>query len=155
MTFCAQCGGSSSGESCVDRLAVLLALDHSRQEPWGSRHGIAFAAYTLQHSAGIDESALQNCWFMLTRVYESGDNRLDVVNGIRATYRNKHGKGYNKSNSAHSLIAQTACSLVKRKSPPTYFDVTIADLGDFIPDNYPELLDAWCLATIRAWTKQS
>lgn len=32
-------------------------LDHSRQEPWGSRHGQVFAAFQLQHSAALEPVA--------------------------------------------------------------------------------------------------
>src|SRR5712664_2891954 len=47
---CPQCGAvyPPPPTSCADQFAVLLALDHSRREPWGSRHGLAFAAYSLQ-----------------------------------------------------------------------------------------------------------
>jgi catechol 2,3-dioxygenase-like lactoylglutathione lyase family enzyme len=46
---------------------VLLALDHSRQEPWGSRHGVAFAAFALQHPARYATS-LDPAWATLHRM---------------------------------------------------------------------------------------
>ena len=50
---CPQCGGAlaSPDDSCASRFDTLLALDHSRQEPWGSRHASAFATFALQHRA--------------------------------------------------------------------------------------------------------
>ena len=50
-TRCDECGAryTEPGDSCQARFDQLLALDHSRQEPWGSRHGLAFAAFALQH----------------------------------------------------------------------------------------------------------
>lgn len=51
LTRCADCGAAwrDGEDSCAARFDRLLALDHSRREPWGSRHGIAFAVYALQH----------------------------------------------------------------------------------------------------------
>ena len=50
-TRCEECGAEypEPADSCQARFDQLLALDHSRQEPWGSRHGLAFAAFALQH----------------------------------------------------------------------------------------------------------
>lgn len=148
---CAQCGASMQGESCDERFALLLALDHSRQEPWGSRHGLAFAVYTLQHPQHVDATVLQTCWTMLSRVYEAGDDRQDVVNGLRGAQRAKHGKGYERSNATRSTAWQGAVFPSRRRAPQHY-DITIADLGDFEASSYPALLDAWCNATLRAWT---
>ena len=148
---CAQCGGYlPDGESCADRFNILLALDHSRQEPWGSRHGPAFATYTLQHSAGIKTEVLQNAWLMLSRVYEHGDARQNVVDGMRATYRGRHDATYSSDNRKFQQ-AWTASTLPVRESPPNHFSVTIVDLGDFPADSYATQLDAWCLATMHAW----
>lgn len=150
MTACAKCGAIyPNEESCANRFDVLLALDHSRQQPWGSRHGIAFAVYTLQHSDGIAEVTLQNCWLMLNRVYEAGDDRGDVVKGLRAKYRGKQDNSYNKTNA--SLSATWSGASLPERNPPTHFETTIVDLGEFSSDTYPDLLDAWCLATLRAW----
>jgi hypothetical protein len=57
---CEQCGAflGEPAVTCEERFANLLALDHSRQEPWGSRHGLAFSAYTLQHPAGQSPDVL-------------------------------------------------------------------------------------------------
>lgn len=151
---CASCGAiDHNDETCDARFAVLLALDHSRQEPWGSRHGLAFAVFTLQHSDGVTDSALQNCWLMLNRVYAHGDNRLDVVKGMRAKYRGKQDNSYNKANA--SLSADWRSAPLPQRTPPRKFDTTIANLGDFSADTYPELLDAWCLATLRAWNAET
>jgi hypothetical protein len=49
-SLCPECGAtySEEGDSCAARFDQLLALDHSRREPWGSRHGQAYAAFALQ-----------------------------------------------------------------------------------------------------------
>ena len=50
------------------RFELLLALDHSRAEPWGSRHGQAFAAFALQHPVR-HAASLDVAWELLYRVY--------------------------------------------------------------------------------------
>jgi hypothetical protein len=134
---CEQCGAATT-VTCADRFAALLALDHSRQEPWGSRHGLAFAAYTLQHSATQRLDVLERCWLMLCRVYLSGDDRLRVARALRA----------------HGALTPTdwqAPPFPRRDTPPRAFETTIADLGDFAAGNYGRRLDAWCYATLRGW----
>src|SRR5205823_8749822 len=60
---CAECGAMYIDEfdSCAARFETLLAVDHSRREPWGSRHGQAFAAFALQHpntcSSSLDRAS--------------------------------------------------------------------------------------------------
>src|SRR3954468_18020132 len=68
--WCSECSASYSGsdDSCGARFHALLALDHSRQEPWGSRHGQAFAAFALQHPETYPAS-LAGPWQALYRIY--------------------------------------------------------------------------------------
>lgn len=149
-TTCSECGASlRSGESCADRFAELLALDHSRQEPWGSRHGLAFAAYSLQHATTVTSEVLAQCWELLNRVYVHGDDRGDVVHGMRAAYRNTHGKGYSHSNK--QLSESWNGAPLPNRNPPNFFTITISDLGTFPADAYAAQLDAWCVATLAAW----
>lgn len=132
---CPDCGApTSSGESCADRFSRLLALDHSRQEPWGSRHGLAFAAYTLQHPSTQAPEVLRRSWTMLCRVYLAGDDRDAVARGMR------------RVGGGHVIWDVPA-------PPPTWesgrgFPVTIADLGDFDAASYASRLDAWCLGIL-------
>lgn len=100
------------------------------KEPWGSRHGLAFAAYTLQHPSTQAPDVLRRCWTMLCRVYLSGDDRDAVARGMRR------------------LGAEHRAWDVP-PPPATWeasdgFPVTIADLGDFAADSYAARLDAWC-----------
>lgn len=151
LTPCPQCGAKfRDGETCADRFNTLLALDHSRQEPWGSRHGLAFAVYTLQHSFNIPRATLENCWLMMSRVYEHGDDTAAVVQGIRQSYRGRHDATYSKAN--RDLAEKwNGTELPVRTSPPNHFAITIADLADFSAGSYPSMLDAWCTATMNSW----
>ena len=82
---CAQCRAhyTSPADSCESRFDSLLALDHSRQEPWGSRHGSAFAAFVLQHPAGRSREMLERCWTLLYRIWIAGEDSRAVAHALR------------------------------------------------------------------------
>ena len=131
---CAQCGAEYENESdsCSVRFHRLLALDHSRQEPWGSRHGQAFAAFALQHPTTY-ASSLEHAWLALYRIYVLGNTPARVFAALRAR---------------RSLGDETPRLPRQRAELPT---VTIAHLEDFAADTYPERLDDWCRASLAAW----
>jgi hypothetical protein len=109
-----------------------LALDHSRQEPWGSRHGQAFAAFALQHPTTY-ASSLDQAWRALYRIYIAGDAPEHVFAALRAR---------------RSFDADTPQRPAHRVEMPT---LTIAHLADFAGDTYPQRLDAWCRASLASW----
>ena len=117
---CAQCGAAyqRDDDSCAERFAALLALDHSRQEPWGSRHGSAFAVYTLQHPEGVSREALERCWVMLVPDHVAGDDAAYVARTLRQ---------------AKTAAVRPGMSRHCRPTAGTSrrSRVTIADLGDF------------------------
>lgn len=117
------------------RFEQLLALDHSRREPWGSRHGQAFAAFALQHPLRYAAS-LDRAWQALARIYLLGETPAHVFASLR------EGDG-----------AMTGSSIVPPRptTPVRTPAVTIGDLGDFAAEEYPTALDAWCRATLHAW----
>jgi len=133
---CPECGAhySSETDTCETRFHALLALDHSRQEPWGSRHGQAFAAYALQHPSAFPAS-LDAAWSALYRIYCFGELAADVFASVR------EGRAMN----ANSRVP------VRRSQPVAQPRVTIIDLGDFAASTYASRLDAWCRATLVAW----
>src|SRR5699024_10734516 len=67
---CPQCGGTGPVE-CAVLFDRLLALDHSRAEPWGPLHAVTVTCYRLQHPAtcavGQEEPMLD-----LLRTYRDG-----------------------------------------------------------------------------------
>jgi Family of unknown function (DUF5946) len=136
---CDQCGAAiTSNASCAERFDVLLALDHSRTEPWGSRHGLAFAVFTLQHSRGVSPEAVQRCWEMLHRVYVLDEDRSKVANDLRR-------RG--------AFIDVTLPNLAAAYQAPNIFAVTIDDMAEFAAESYALNLDAWCRATLEAWSR--
>ena len=136
---CPQCGAAyqRDSDSCAQRFAALLALDHSRQEPWGSRHGSAFAAYTLQHPVGQSRALLERCWTLLQRIWVAGDEPQFVARTLR-------GVEYGRP------LPWTVPPLPADAAVPRRPRITIADLGDFDPAAYPRQLESWCRATLDA-----
>lgn len=136
---CAQCAASFSdgADSCTTRFEQLLALDHSRREPWGSRHGLAFSVFALQHPDGRPATMLDRCWSMLHRVVERGEDPSVVARSLRASHHQPD-----------AVVPEL------RSVPPRQFRMTIVDLGDFDAAAYPAQLDGWCRATLAAWRGQ-
>ena len=139
MHHCAQCGAKYERDydSCAERFSALLALDHSRQEPWGSRHGSAFAAYTLQHPEGAKREALERSWTMLYRIYVAGDDPQYVARTLRQSNDGTHPSWH-----VPPLPAEAGKSRQHR--------ITIADLGDFDAGSYATQLEDWCRATLES-----
>ena len=134
---CPECGAQYPDEAvtCETRFHALLALDHSRQEPWGSRHGEAFAAFALQHPSAFPAS-LDAAWSALYRIYCFGESAADVFASVR------EGRAARVGNSTIP---------VRPPEPIARPRVTIMDLGDFAAPTYATQLDAWCRATLVAW----
>jgi hypothetical protein len=134
---CPECGATYSAldDSCAARFETLLALDHSRQEPWGSRHGEAFAAYALQHPA-MHAASLDRAWLVLQQICVKG-MAPDRVFGALVAARGKMPPGWEVPARAARPVRAPA--------------ITIADLGDFDAATYAGRLDEWCRAALAAW----
>lgn len=137
MAVCSECGASyaNDGDSCGARFEQLLALDHSRREPWGSRHGQAFAAFALQHPQRFATS-IDHAWTALHRIYVAGDRPSFVFERLR-------------SNRREVLREWNVPARLPR--PAARPSMTIADLGEFDASRYTDQLDAWCRATLSMW----
>jgi hypothetical protein len=137
---CQQCGAvfADPARSCEERFDTLLALDHSRVPPWGSRHGLAFSTFALQHPHGRTAAQLAACWVMLYRVWIKGDNRAKLAAAMR--------EGPDRPPSEWDVPPLPAVP-----AAGTRFAVTIADLDEFDAADYPAQLEAWGRATLSAW----
>jgi hypothetical protein len=139
-TACAQCGAqfADASQDCEGQFDKLLALDHSRVQPWGSRHGLAFSTFALQHPAGRTEAQLAACWVMLHRVWIEGDNRAKLAAAMRLR---------------QDLPPEEWGVPPVPAVPPagTRYTVTIADLGEFDEESYPQKLEEWGKATLAVW----
>ncbi|MBV8207928.1 MAG: hypothetical protein JO041_14150 [Acidobacteria bacterium] len=124
-------------QSCATRFHELLALDHSQREPWGSRHGLAFATYALQHPGAFPAATLDRSWIALHRIYGCGDDPGRVFERFRR-----------EGNRAR-------WDSPPRPTPPEQFPrVTIADLANFEAETYAEMLDQWARATLDWYEKR-
>lgn len=139
MLRCPDCGADcpAQGDDCQGRFDALLALDHSRQEPWGSRHALAFSAFALQHASRYGSDVRQRAWTFLCAVFVRGDDRVAVARALRAAGRDTPDWGLPP---------------LRPDTPTPPFEMTIADLGAFDAQSYADLLDRWCRATIAAWS---
>ena len=134
---CPQCGGPAGARGCQERFEALLALDHGRREPWGPRHGLAVAVYTLQHPDGVPAERLEICWLIAYRCAVLGDDPARLARGIRS-----------------SRPARAAdFGAVPRPPYPTapVYEITIHDMGDFDAATYARRLVAWARATLLGW----
>lgn len=131
-TRCEECGAeyTEPDDSCQSRFDELLALDHSRQEPWGSRHGLAFAAFAVQHPTRFPAGSVTQSRELIERVVVAGEPLAQVV----AEFRTRR---VPKSVAPHWPAARA-------------FSVTIADLGAFDAATYPDALLRWARAAISA-----
>jgi hypothetical protein len=137
---CPECGAMypDSAHSCTERFQTLLALDHSRREPWGSRHGIVFSCYSLQHPLQQPPEVLERAWLVLHRLVAEGDDSTRLFAGLR-----RHPGTVPADWDAPSLPP------VPPAGGP--YDVTIVDLGAFEAAGYAERVDDWARATYQLW----
>jgi hypothetical protein len=137
---CPQCGAPSSGvpDACRRRFEELLALDHSRREPWGSRHGLVFAAYAIQHPADFPRAVLERSWLALFRVYVRGDDPSRVFAALR-------------SRPPGAAPDWDVPPLPAAPAGGNHFERTIADLAPSDVAGYASRVDSWCRSALRTW----
>jgi hypothetical protein len=123
---------ANAEDDCTARFDRLLALDHSRQEPWGSRHALAFAVFALQHPGRYDERTRRRAHELLVRVVDHGEDLALVVRQLRA-----RGAGSRDADGGRAPSAAAP------------FPLTIAQLGDFAGAQYAVALERWCRATLE------
>ena len=138
MHICPECGAryEAAEDNCARRFDALLALDHSRTEPWGSRHLVAVSAYALQHPMRFPPDVAERAWILLFKVYEQGEDYRRVTDALRRAGREN---------------PRWDVPTIPAGHPAPHFETTIADLGDFAADIYTEQLDTWCKAGLQAW----
>ena len=133
---CAECGAAypPNAGDCASRFDELLALDHSRGEPWGSRHGQAFAAFALSHPDTYAPS-LDRAWAALHAIYALGAAPHQVFSQLRTV-------------GAPLAVGPIPHRPMSRVALP---HVTIAGLPGFPAAQYAAWLDSWCRAVLASW----
>ena len=137
---CPQCGATFADEKRVvkGQFDKLLALDHSRVQPWGSRHNLAFSTFTMQHPEGMHARRLAARWCDVA----CGSKRRQLRRSLAAAMRERWNLPPEErgGNSAPGNLAAHA-----------KYAVTITDLGEFDADSYVHKLEEWGRATLAAW----
>ncbi|GAA1682962.1 DUF5946 family protein [Fodinicola feengrottensis] len=120
---------------------ALLALDHSRQPPWGPLHGAVVAAYVLQHETA-------------TRIPRD-DQRLETLRAFVGGRLGEFTAGLVRRNSHRRPPSAKRTASAELVGPPRGFTVTIADVavdGTFPADGYEDRLRAWATDVLSAWS---
>jgi hypothetical protein len=152
MDRCAECGRFTAEATCETLFHQLLALDHSRQEPWGPLHGVAVGTYFLQHPTGQKPAALRPQWSLAHAYLAGGLPRIEAMTR-RVRQLNANSGSGRKPEAADYGDAPPLPS-----ATPTAYAVTIGDVavdGTFPAEGYAERVRAWVSATIEARTSAS
>ncbi|UKY54829.1 DUF5946 family protein [Streptomyces inhibens] len=149
MEPCAECGAPMDPRSCDELFHTLLALDHSRQAPWGPLHGVAVSCFLLQHPSRLPADDGAMAWALLCAYLEGG---LDEANQLvgQARRGNSH-----RVKGGPSRVVRNA-PLTHRDAPRSGFSVTIEDVavdGTFPSAEFTERVKAWAAATVDAWSR--
>ncbi|GAA0930324.1 DUF5946 family protein [Nonomuraea longicatena] len=143
METCPECGAPA----CENLFQLLLALDHSRQPPWGPLHGVSVACYLWQHPSRLPASGGAAAWAILHAFLRDGSGGATrQIRQVRRT--NSHRSGSQKPSVASDVVAPTP------DRRPEHFTVTIADVaenGEFPAEGFTERVTAWAAATVAAW----
>lgn len=151
MSICRQCGSRGGEALCEELFDRLLALDHSRQPPWGPLHAVAAACFFLQHPAHRLAPSDRHAGWTLLQSYRTGG--IPAVTALTASARNANSHRY-PTDSQRPFAAHPPVPLPNRP-PPTRFATTIVDVavdGTFPGDGYIARLQHWTTATLTAWT---
>ncbi|MEU1665303.1 DUF5946 family protein [Streptomyces sparsogenes] len=149
MESCAECGAPLDTRSCDELFRTLLALDHSRQAPWGPLHGVSVPCFLLQHPSRLPADGGAMAWALVHAYLEGG---LDEVNRLvgRACRGNSHRA---KGMPGHDVRDVAPPRL---DAPRARFSVTIQDVavdGSFPSSEFTDRVKAWAAATVDAWSR--
>lgn len=142
MDRCPECGAPGD-PACEELFHELLALDHSREEPWGPLHGVAVSCYLLQHPASLPGGGYDVPLDVL---------RAFMTGGLAAASRLTERARRANSHRGHPRVQERPAA----RQAPGGFAVTIADVADggtFPAAGYPERLHRWAEATLAAWQR--
>jgi hypothetical protein len=153
MQQCSECGGPASPRSCDDLFQELLALDHSRQAPWGPLHAIAVACFLLQHSSRLPGAARSVYWAML-HAYLRGGLAAAAPMTERVRQLNSHRRGGRTPQPGDYPGAPP----FPDTEPPRNYATTIADValdGSFPAAGHEDRVRSWAADTTSAWQAAS
>lgn len=150
---CIECGGQGTA-GCAELFDRLLALDHSRQPPWGPLHSVAVACYRLQHESALPLVDRTHMLALAHAYVDGGELSLRALTD-RITRANSH----RARTAGRPMLPEFADFVALAEvAAPRVFAYTIADValdGGFPADGYAERIRAWAEAALAAWQQPS
>lgn len=148
MAMCEDCGARLGNKTCAELFLDLLALDHSRQQPWGPLHGVVTAAFFLQHPSDSRTTPAQQA-FGLSLIHDylrGGQAALTAATeGARASNSHRAADGTRTRRAGgrptETTGAQRAAELVEPVTATTIHDVAVD--GTFPAAGYEERVRRW------------
>ncbi|MFD7450504.1 DUF5946 family protein [Kitasatospora sp. NPDC059827] len=141
MEICGECGA----RGCPELFHRLLALDHSRAEPWGPLHAVSVSCFLLQHPGRLPGDGGAGARGMLRAYLDGGLPAVERLVG-RARRANSHRVtgGAAPGGAAHPA----------QEAPRGGFAVTIEQVavdGAFPAEGFAERVGVWASVTLAAW----
>ncbi|MGY2065263.1 DUF5946 family protein [Blastococcus sp. SYSU DS0619] len=149
MAECGDCGADISSATCSELFLDLLAMDHSRQPPWGPLHGVVVAAFFLQHPSDPQASPSQQAFGLeLLHDYLRGGAPRLAGASKRARRDNSHRSSARRSpKSAPEVV-------VERPNDGRRFTTTLHDVavnGTFPAAGHEERVHAWARSVAETY----
>jgi hypothetical protein len=144
---CRECGGDAAAAPCAELFLRLLALDHSRAQPWGGLHAVNVACYFLQHPSLLARPQLDAQWAVVMLFLDDGLDAL-AARTAAAVRRNSHRHG------GRHVEASGGRAGLPPGVPAPDFAVTITDVavdGTFPAEGFPQRVGRWAAATRSGW----
>jgi hypothetical protein len=151
---CDECGGVTTDWSCEELFHQLLALDHQREQPWASFHGVNVACYLLQHASGA-EPRYQVAQLKTVSVF--CDAGLEGLQRLTAAARTRNSHRAPTPKADPRLEPTDDPSRDARAPRGRAFATTIHDVavdGTFPANGYAERVEQWAHAVRTAWTPE-
>ncbi|MFI9318639.1 DUF5946 family protein [Kitasatospora aureofaciens] len=152
---CAECGA----RGCEELFHGLLALDHSRAEPWGPLHGVSVSCFLLQHPGRLPADGGAAARGLLGAYLDGGQPAVErLVGRARAANSHRVKGGAAPGGAAPDGAAQGPAVRPGREAPQGGFAVTIEQValgGTFPAAGFPARVRAWAAATLDVWGPHS
>lgn len=145
---CPECGADTELRSCEELFHALLALDQSREPPWGEFHAVAVACYFLQHPSTVRPSHLAVQRGIVAAF------RADGLAGVHALTATARARNSHRTPGADPFPDLDRTPL-ETAAAPGAAGVTIRDVavdGTFPALGHAERMAAWAAAVHTAWS---
>ncbi|MFJ9777079.1 DUF5946 family protein [Kitasatospora sp. NPDC101157] len=158
---CGECGA----RGCEELFYGLLALDHSRAEPWGPLHGVSVSCFLLQHPGRLPGDGGAAARALLRAYLDGGLPAVERLIG-RARAANSHRMAGGAAahwtaasraapnGAAPGAVSRPSAVPAGREAPRGGFAVTIEQVaqgGAFPAAGFPGRVRDWAAATLEAW----